>query len=234
MSYLSRINAVALLILATASPSWAQEESPAACSVSVASLSASEAPITLVWSDYGEEFDSYLGVPAISNGPGDSEKYYQCTEYVHRYLNETFGVETALGMGLGHGKDLARNIGERFADQSYSSEVLPSTEVSLQYFENGSSGCLPSTGSVVSMEIGRYGHVAVIRDMIEMDDGSRKATFIAQHGGMYNSVGATIRPGEMTFVQSDDGTWSGSWKSPLNNTYDAVGWLVPVEEARAE
>ena len=224
-----------LITLLVALPAIANEE-PSIISqdgLAMLSLDLRDVPDVHVWTDYGAPFDSFYGVIAYSNGRRSSPRYYQCTELVHRFVREVYGIPTMLGMGLGHGKDLARGIAVHFADTEGSSGLIAPYQITLRYFANGESTVLPTAGSIVSLLIGRHGHVGIIRSITPISTDRSEATLFAQHGGMRSEVGTTFKPEKIIFTRDSRGRWHGTWQ--VNSTrFDAVGWTIPIVTGQSE
>ncbi len=77
-------------------------------------LEPQQIPKNNTWKKYGQSFDEFYGVQAFSNHEDGKGGTYQCTELVHRFMREVYGVPTRIGMGLGHAKDLAKNLSVKF------------------------------------------------------------------------------------------------------------------------
>lgn len=181
---------------------------------------------TLTWTEYGAPFDEFYGITALSNGTRESPQKYQCTELAHRFVRDIYGIPTRIGMGLGHGKDVAAGIGRHFQGTAGSSDRIAPHKVRMAYFANGTASVPPLVGSVVSLEIGSYGHVGVVRHVAKVSDRHQVATLFAQHGGMHDTVGRKFRPGTVSFKRADNGTWRGQWEA-FDRKFSATGWLVP-------
>jgi len=180
----------------------------------------------LTWTDYGAPFDRYFGIEALSNGTRESPQKYQCTELAHRFVRQVYGIPTRIGMGLGHGKDVAAGIAGHFKGKTGSSDLIAPHKVKMSYFANGKATVPPLVGSIVSLEIGRYGHVGVVRHVQKVGDGHQVATLFAQHGGMHDTIGQEFSPGTVTFKRSPKGTWRGTWEA-FNRSFAATGWITP-------
>lgn len=190
-------------------------------------------PPNMTWKAFGEVIETYLGVSAISNGAATTDRRYQCTELIHRFLREMYGLPSRIGLGLGHGKDLARGVGTRFANPTRSNGIITDYVIHLEYFEGGKSRFPPVVGSIVSMYFNRagtgYGHVGIIRTLDRNDDGSVSGLLFDQHGSMHNTVGIPIQSDTVIFNSDGNGYWSGqvlSWK--YNRKYPVIGWSSVV------
>ncbi len=223
----------------------AQTEAPAlespyrivnACGTRFVELAPQPKPESLTWGDFGAPFDAAFGVIAYAHGAdGDTRRenaqgLYQCTELVHRYLADAFGVPTRIGLGLGHGVDLAQGVAARFGDRTWvGGRITGATPVSLRYFKGGSSACPPLVGSVVSIAMpgdggGRgYGHVAVIRALEADGADAMIATLFEQHGGGALQPGDVIGAGRIRLMRFGD-TWTGVFLSGGGGTFPVEGW----------
>ena len=182
----------------------------------------------LTWTAYGEEFDTFYGVTAYSNGTKKSDRYYQCTELAHRFMREVYGIPTRLGMGLGHGNGVAQNVAAHFSDTIGSTPRTAPHKIGLRFFKNKTSQCRPVVGSVVSMDFGQYGHVAVIRHMKENKEGVLEATLFEQHGATRKPIGTKMDAGKLVFEKTPSGKWTGTWIVADRLQLDVVGWTNPV------
>ncbi len=208
------------------------------CGARFVELSPQPEPHTLTWREFGEPFASYHGIVAYAHGKdGDPRRenaqgLYQCTELVHRYLNQTYAVPTRIGLGLGHGVDLARGVAERFGGETFTGGVTGDTPVTLRYFADGKDSCRPMVGSVVSIAMNyddgtpSPGHVAIIR-ALEPDSGELIATLFEQHGGSSLSPGDEISAGQIRFSRVDGG-WTGAFLSQSGRTFPVEGWTSVV------
>jgi hypothetical protein len=195
-------------------------------------------PRTLTWGDFGQPFASYYGVVAYAHGKdGDLRRenpqgLYQCTELVHRYLKQTYAIPTRIGLGLGHGVDLARGLAERFGGQTFTGGVTGETSVSLRYFADSRDACRPMVGSVVSIAMNyddgtpSPGHVAIIR-ALEPDSDVLIATLFEQHGGSSLTPGDEFDAGQVRFSRVD-GAWTGAYLSQSGRTFPVAGWTSVV------
>lgn len=189
-------------------------------------------PVT--WTAFGEPFDSFAGVTAISNGivRGRGAKY-QCTELAHRFVAHTYGFPTRIGLGMGHGFALAQGMADYFKGQTQS---VGGTRVALEFFAEGESHYPPVVGSVISMHFGASedgpGHVAILRDLVAIAPDKLEGTLFAQHGAIPYKVGAQVPPDTVQFTQNKDGTWNGRVFSPLlKKDFRVVGWTSAVVQS---
>lgn len=180
----------------------------------------------LTWTEYGAPFDRFFGVEALSNGRRNSPQKYQCTELAHRFVRTVYGIPTRIGMGLGHGKDVAARIGDHFNGTTGTTDFIAPHSVKMSYFANGGATVPPMVGSIISLEIGRYGHVGVVRHVEKVSDGHQVAALFAQHGGMHDTIGRQFSPGTVAFKRSKSGTWHGTWEA-FGRSFAATGWITP-------
>jgi hypothetical protein len=207
-----------------------------ACSVRVVEMPAQSKPANLTWAEFGAPFDEAFGVTAYAHGGrGDPRRenaqgLYQCTELVHRYLRTVHNIPTRIGLGLGHGVDLAAGLAERFGGQAFTGGVTGQTPVTLRYTANGAGACPPRVGSVVSVAMPPsdgtrgYGHVAVIRAIDADGPDVLFATLLEQHGGDYLAPGDVIDPGRIRFFRGAEGAWRGVYLSAGGRTFNVEGW----------
>jgi len=207
----------------SAEPTTVQE-----CDRTFLELPGSLAEKELIWTSYGEEFDTFFGVTAYSNGTNTDERYYQCTELAHRFMKTVYGIPTRLGMGLGHGNAVAQNVANHFSDSVGFTPRTSPHKVKLQFFKNEKSQCRPVVGSVVSMDFGKYGHVAVIRHLKTNDDGSLEGTLFEQHGATNKPAGTKMEAGKLIFRKTPSGNWDGTWIVAEKFELDVVGWTNPT------
>ncbi|MDX2233018.1 MAG: hypothetical protein NW200_00840 [Hyphomonadaceae bacterium] len=218
-----------------------------ACGGRFVELAPQSVPEQLTWGEFGAPFDSAFGVTAYAHGAeGDARRdnpdgLYQCTELVHRYLREALGVPTRIGLGLGHGVDVAQRVAERFGAAAYTGgRITGSTPVSLRYFPSGESTCAPLVGAVVSIAMpsedgGRgYGHVAVIRALERESDDVIIATLFEQHGGSSLTPGETVGAGRVRFMRFGE-AWAGVFLSQGGGTFPVEGWtnIAAVDDGLA-
>lgn len=186
-------------------------------------------PVT--WTAFGEPFDSFAGVPAISNGivRGQGAKY-QCTELAHRFIAQTYGFPSRIGLGMGHGFALAQGMADYFQSQT---QTRGDQRLALEFFAEGQSHYPPVVGSVISMHFTESedgpGHVAILRDLVSIAPDRLEGTLFAQHGAIPYKVGAQVPPDTVTFTQNKGGTWNGRVFSPLfKRDFRIVGWTSAV------
>jgi hypothetical protein len=208
------------------------------CGTRFVELAPQAEPLSYTWRAFGEPVSAYYGVVAYAHGvDGDPRNdnpqgLYQCTELAHRYLRDLYGVPTRIGLGLGHGVDLARKVAGRFEGQSFTGGVTGATPVSLRYIPNGTSACRPVVGSVVSIAMpapdgsATPGHVAIIRDL-EADGLALKATLFEQHGGARLAPGDTVPAGRIRFERVD-GAWRGTFTMDGARGFPVEGWTSVV------
>lgn len=158
------------------------------------------------WKTHGEKFDEFLGIAAYSNKAGGGGKY-QCTELVHRFLNGVYGIPTKIGNGMGHANILVQNEFLYFKENTY--QYLGEKAVKMTLLKNGRSEEPPAPSSVINFNIGKAGHVAVVRYVEYLNDESVNVYLFEQHGY------PTLKPNQdspihkVLFKKSENGTWSG-------------------------
>ena len=197
------------------------------------SLNPEPSPANMIWGDFGSKIESYYGVVAYSNGARKSGRKYQCTELIHRFITEIYGIQSSINLGLGHGKDLAKNIAIHYKSVIGTSDTLEGYSVRLENFENKKSIYPPVTGSIVSMYFNRnntgYGHVAIIREIKVNEEGIVEATLFDQHGFAHKQAGIPIEADRLLFEKDAKGNWCGqvlSWK--YDRKYAVISWTNPV------
>ena len=198
-------------------------------------LQSEEPPETMFWGKFGDEIENYFGVSAKSNGDAIKNRSYQCTELIHRFLRDVYGLPSRIGMGLGHGKDLASGVGARFGNSTKANGLIKDYIIHLEYFENGFSLYPPVVGSIVSMHFSStkkgYGHVGIIRTLSKQSDGTLRGFLFDQHGSIHKEVGIPIKPDTVVFNMDRNGVWRGnveSWK--FQRSYPVIGWTNIVSE----
>ncbi len=208
------------------------------CGARFVELAPQAEPHTITWREFGEPVATYVGVTAYAHGrDGDPRRenpqgLYQCTELVHRYLRQTYAIPTRIGLGLGHGVDLAHGVAERFGGETWTGGITGETPVTLRYFASGGDACRPMVGSVVSIAMPyddgtpSPGHVAIIR-ALEPDSGVLIATLFEQHGGSSLAPGDEVSAGQIRFERVD-GAWVGAFLSQSGRTFPVVGWTSVV------
>lgn len=197
------------------------------------SLIPEAAPLDMIWGEFGREIESYYDVMAYSNGSRRKGRKYQCTELVHRFLTEVYGIPSRINMGLGHGKDLARNLAVRYRSVVGMTDTLQGHRVRLENFLNNQTPYPPVVGSIVSMHFSKdgrgYGHVGIIRHIRRTGAYTLEATLFDQHGFMHNQVGLAIQPDKIIFIQHESGNWSGQvWSWVYDTNYPVISWTNPV------
>jgi len=191
-------------------------------------LPSEDPPSSMTWGAYGDVIESFHGIAAYSNGNRQSDRTYQCTELVHRFIREIWGLPTRLGLGMGDGKDLAKGMADRFGSPQ-TSALANGQLISLEYFPNGSSPFPPVVGSIVSMHFNSSlkgpGHVAIIRKIEPLSEGKFQAILFDQHGAAQDKINIPIEYDVVDFTRDRDGNWSGevySWK--YKRFYPTTGW----------
>lgn len=158
------------------------------------------------WKSHGVQFDNFLSIPAYSNKAGGGGKY-QCTELVHRFLNGVYGIPTQIGNGMGHARVLIQNEFSRFGQQTYN--YLGGKVVKMKLLKNGLSHEPPAPSSAINFEIGKAGHVAIVRYVEYINESAVNIYLFEQHGY------PTLKPGQdspihkIRFNKSNNGVWSG-------------------------
>lgn len=173
------------------------------------------------WNHYGKPFDNFKGVDAISNRESGKGGYYQCTELVHRFVTQFYGLQTRLGMGMGHGKDLAENIARKFSNSKFQIKSNSLLKGYLIYFKSGCSSVPPTVGSIVSFNKGPFGHVAIVREAQRVSPNEIRVFLFEQHGDLAFVVG-NEKPVRNFIVKKNE---SGYW----HHEYTA-GWVNPMRK----
>ncbi|HEX7676213.1 MAG TPA: CHAP domain-containing protein [Bdellovibrio sp.] len=174
----------------------------------------------VTWGNFGDVFDSFEGVDAYSNKPGTGGGKYQCTELAHRFMHDVYGVPTRLGIGLGDGDKLAKNMATRFKNVVLENPNTQGKKARLAYVENKCSGNAPVVGSMVSIKYSKWGHVGIVRDAKMLDDNHMQITLFEQHGVMRLKAGEKTKRTQFVLTKDASGHWSGP---------NVVGWINLVE-----
>jgi hypothetical protein len=197
------------------------------------SLIPEKSPDSMIWDAFGQPIESFYGLTAYSNGDKAKGRKYQCTELAHRFARDIYGIPTRIGMGLGHAKDLAKNMAHYFRNRTGTSDSLHGYRVKLEYFANQQTVYRPVVGSIVSMYFSEhkngYGHIGVIREITQLTDSTLEAVLFDQHGFIHQEVGIPIQADKLYFTKDENGKWRGqvdSWV--LEERFDLVGWINPV------
>ena len=197
------------------------------------SLVSESSPENMIWGKFGAAIESYYGVTAFSNGAKKSGRKYQCTELIHRFLTDVYGIPSSINLSLGHGKDLAKSIAVYHKNIVGTSDSIKGYSVRLENFENGKSTYRPVVGSVVSMYFDSqkkgYGHVGIIRELTITENGNIEATLFDQHGFIHKKVDVSIQADRLFFEKDANGIWSGqvfSWA--FQRKYPVISWTNPV------
>lgn len=170
-----------------------------------------------IWQKPGHVYDQFYNVQAYAN---NSAGTYQCTELVHRFVNSVYGVPSKIGIGLGHAKDLSRNIKNRFQNIKINNSHTNGKEGRLAYIENGCSSNPPMVGSIISLEYSKFGHIAIIRDIQILSENSMEITLFEQHGLRNFQVGKNKPLTKVILTKNSKGQWSGP---------KVIGWVNVVE-----
>lgn len=196
-------------------------------------LNSESSPENMVWGNFGSPIESYYGVVAYSNGARKSGRKYQCTELIHRFITEVYGISSSIYLGLGHGKYLAKNIAEYHKNSVGTSDTLQGFSIRLENFTNKKSIYPPVVGAIVSMYFDSqkkgYGHVGIIREIKINDEGNVEATLFDQHGFAHKESGIPILADRLIFEKDANGYWNGnvhSWK--YDRLYPVISWTNPV------
>lgn len=158
------------------------------------------------WKSHGVQFDELFSIPAYSNKAGGDGKY-QCTELVHRFLSGVYGVPTRIGIGMGNANVLIQNEYSRFGQQTYA--YMGKQVVKMKLLKNGVSKEPPAPSSAINFEIGKAGHVAIVRYVEYVNESAVNVYLFEQHGY------PTLKPGQdspihkIRFNKSNNGLWSG-------------------------
>lgn len=156
-----------------------------------------------IWGKMSVPFDKFMGVIAYSNVKGGK---WQCTEVAHRFLNNIYGVPTKVGNGLGHANKVVQNIYNTFGAKTYKFQNL---KVKMALHKNTLSSEPPAAGSIMNFDVGKFGHVAVVRYTQVIDANTVEIYLFEQHGFPKNKVGEKKSIRSVTFNRSSDGTWVG-------------------------
>jgi hypothetical protein len=236
MKHLLLYGLVFLFLFAPFYSLTAQNNSPSVVAINgkkFLSLNQEPSPDKMIWGNFGSPVESYYGIVAYSNGARKSGRKYQCTELIHRFLTEIYGIPSSINLGLGHGKDLAKNVAEHYKAVVGTSDTLQGYSVRLENFENEKSIYPPVTGSIVSMYFNSqkkgYGHVGIIREIKVNEEGLVEATLFDQHGFAHKEAGIPIQADRLLFEKDANGNWSGSvlsWK--YDRKYPVISWTNPV------
>ena len=196
-------------------------------------LASEPSPENMVWGEFGTQIESFYGVVAYSNGERQSGRKYQCTELIHRFLTDVYGIPSSINLGLGHGRYLAKNIAVFHKNAIGTSDTLGGYSVRLENFKNRYSVYPPVVGLIVSMHFDSqkkgYGHVGIIREIKINDDGMLEAILFDQHGFAHKESGIPIQADRLLFEKDRNGNWNGyvwSWK--YEKKYPVVSWTNPV------
>jgi len=157
---------------------------------------------------YGNPFDEFRGVQAFANKIDTKNKKqsgkHQCTELVHRFYRKVYKIPTKIGIGLGHGKDLAKNLAQRF---------------DLRFYKNRSE-TPPEEGSVLSIKTKTvYGHVLIVKKVVKLSENKiRLHTFQQNKWVIFKKKAYLLRDGIRYLYRSKEGLW-------FNKKF--VGWTLP-------
>jgi hypothetical protein len=172
----------------------------------------------MIWKKYGEPFDHFLGVTAYSNKPNGRGGKFQCTELIHRFISNVYGLPTRIGLGLGNANVLAKNL-EGFFKNKTGVFKNSSNKVVLRYFENNRTLFPPTVGSIISLKAGQFGHIAIVRKIETLDKDSLRAFLFEQHGELKFYEGQIKPIRKLDFNRGKEKYW---------NNPRAIGWLVPL------
>ena len=233
---LSPFNLVLLLLFCLPMVLQAQLDEPRVVSIKgkkFLCLAAEPPPENMVWGTFGSEIESFYGVTAYSNGARKSGRKYQCTELVHRFLTEVYGIPSSINLGLGHGKFLAKSIADFHKSSIGTSNKLDGYSVRLENFQNRRSEFPPVVGAIVSMYFDSrqegYGHVGIIREIKINDDGMLEATLFDQHGFAHQEENIPIKADRLLFEKDQFGNWNGHvWSWKYEKKYPVISWTNPV------
>ncbi|MDB4286216.1 CHAP domain-containing protein [bacterium] len=159
-----------------------------------------------VWQEPGIAYDSLFGVYAYSNAYRGK---YQCTELAHRFLSETIGIPTRTGLGLGHAKTVLSGIFHAFGAKSWQ-ETPDGCDVRIELNRNGASIEPPRSGSALSFETGKYGHVAIVRYVEQVDEDLLRLYLFEQHGFPKHQPEDQKDIRSIELRRDDAGAWSGT------------------------
>ena len=173
----------------------------------------------LVWREYNKLFDTYLGVKAYCNKSKGQGGKHQCTTLAHRFIREVYGIPARIGIGLGHGQDLAYRVGSYFKNTAGKTRLTNNKKVRLVYFENNRSRYPPVNGSIISFKWKKYGHVAVVKKVEYLSESKIIVYMFEQHGTKSLQINETVKRSKYELVREKNGLWHG---------HKVVGWLSPV------
>jgi hypothetical protein len=206
------------------------------CDQRFVELAPKREPESMVWGRFGDPIDTYYGVVAYSNGQAseprrrDRSGRYQCTELVHRYLSQVFGVPSKIGMGLGNGVDLARGVATHWGRRTWSGGIARDLRVRPRYFANGKTRCRPTVGSIVSVDM-RFGsgergagHVAILRTLDAKGDDAYEAVLFEQHGSGAHAPEHVLQPSRVRFTRDAKGFFRGVHVLPNGREDSVEGW----------
>ncbi len=160
------------------------------------------------WQTYGKKYDEYAGIPAFANRSEGKGGAYQCTELAHRFAKEIFGVPTRLGMGLGNANTVLRGIYDKFGSKDYYSPFFKK-RICITIHGNGQSKYPATEGSLISLDFGKFGHVAVVRRVEKISADSIKLILFEQHGERPFWAGQKKPLTRVKMSRNKGGQWSG-------------------------
>ncbi len=169
-----------------------------------------------IWKKHGERYDSFMGIPALSNIARGGQ--YQCTELAHRFLNEIFGIPTRIGIGLGNANVVVQNISQRFGNGTYR---YGNYSIRLKYESTKQAKEPPTVGSAINFG-GTYGHVAIVRYVEALDASKVKVFLIEQHGFPSWRLGDAHPIRSLVFSKNRAGNWVANNSPELGAV---IGWI---------
>lgn len=163
-----------------------------------------------VWRHHGLEFDNFLGVRAFSNKAGGNGMY-QCTELVHRFLKNIYGIPTKIGNGMGNANKLIQNEFSVFGKNTYM--YRDEKPVKMKLLKAGLAKEPPAPSSAINFDIGKAGHVAIVRYVEYVNDNTVYIYLFEQHGYPVLLAGQSSPIHKVKLIKSKEGFWYGE-KTP--------------------
>lgn len=151
-----------------------------------------------------------------TEGSFDANGDHQCTQLIQRYVTDVFGLNS---IALGNGKAVAANLAKNYPEN-------------FDNIQNGG-GKPPVIGSVLSMEYGSTGHVAIVKALKEVKDKNGnvielKAQLIEQN--VETNSGMAINR-VISFVKDSNGNWTANHKtSQKGKAKEVYSWANPISQ----
>lgn len=172
------------------------------------------------WQTSGIVFDIFHGIKAYGNVRNGK---YQCTELVHRFLNNIYGVPTKVGNGMGHAKYVLQNFKNRFGGETWM--YSGKTPVKMNLHGNKESSEPPAPASVINFK-GKTskgaGHTAVVRYVEFISSSEVRVYLFEQHGFPELAPGEDSPIRSLVFKKSAEGTWGSEYVMGIGQT---VQWI---------